>query len=347
MIFLLFMQIEYQAISRTISDSHQQLVIYLTIPSHELQYIARDDDFYARYEIQLTVYDERDGQLTGDYWRREILEDSAAIKDSVKLNISKNSFYYILKIYDLNGGELLAARQQLIHVKNLGNLFWKLDNDTLVFTFTIFNQQGIIDSMQIAISEMQKTIKVRRGTYSDSVIFDVAGLRISEYPLSLALYSGEGKIDESHIPVQVSRPFYLDDEKWSQKIAQLQYIASPTEMNILKNAVPEDRDSLWSEFWRPLDPTPNTIYNEKEAEYFERIAYAERKFGNGDRGWRSDRAKIFIKYGPPDEIQSYPYEIDSFPYEIWLYYRNNQRFIFVDRHGFGQYDLVSPEGLGI
>jgi GWxTD domain-containing protein len=253
----------------------------------------------------------------------------------------------LLKIHDLNGGELFATRQHLIQLKNLGDLFWKMNNDTLIFTFTVFNQQGNIDSMQVSISDMEKTIKTRRGVYGDSVFFDVAGLPISEYLLNISLYSGVGKIDESRVPVQVFRPFYLDEEKWALKVDQLQYIATPGDMNRLENAPVADRDSLWSEFWKPLDPTPNTTYNEKEVEYFERIAYTEKHFTNGDRGWRSDRARVFIKHGPPDEIQSYPYELDSFPYEIWLYYKNNQRFVFVDRYGFGQYILVSPEGLDI
>jgi GWxTD domain-containing protein len=165
--------------------------------------------------------------------------------------------------------------------------------------------------------------------------------------LNISLYSEFGKIDESMVPVKITRPFYLDEETWFLKVDQLQYIASTTEKNILKNAEVSERDSLWFEFWKTLDPTPNTAYNEKEVEYYERIAYSEEHFSNGDRGWRSDRARVFVQHGPPDEIQSYPYELDSFPYEIWLYYKNNLRFVFVDRYGFGQYKLVNPGGIGI
>jgi GWxTD domain-containing protein len=347
MIFLLFMQIEYQAVSRTLGDSVQQLVLYLTIPQQKLQYVAENDVFYGRYEIQLTVYDEENNQLMGDYWRRKVSEDTVAVQDSVKLRLPQGSDFYMLRILDLQGGELLSTMQKLVQVKNLGNLFWGIEHDTLTFTFTVLNPQGNIDSIVATIGGTKKTKATRKGVYADSLVFDVAGLSIDEHMLDIELYSEFGKIDQSLIPVKVTRPFYLDEETWFMKIEQLQYIASPTERNILRNAAVAERDSLWLEFWKTLDPTPNTAYNEKEVEYYERIAYAEEHFSNGDRGWRSDRARIFVEHGPPDEIQAYPYELDSFPYEIWLYYKNNLRFVFVDRYGFGQFILINPGGVGI
>ena len=347
MIFLIFLQIEFQAVNRTLGDSSQQLVLYLTIPNQQLQYVAEDDIFRSRYEIQVTVYDKDNNQVTGDYWRRRVLEDTNAVQDSVKLSIPESSDYYVLKILDLQGGELLYTVQKLVKVKNLGNLFWETSNDTLTFTFTVLNQQGNIDSVVGTLGESRKSNRARKGVYADSLMFDVTGLSIDEYMLNIALYSEFGKIDESVVPVKVTRPFYLDDETWLEKVEQLEYIASTREKHILRDADISERDSLWFEFWKALDPTPNTAYNEKEVEYYERIAYAEEHFSNGDRGWRSDRARVFVQHGPPDEIQSYPYELDSFPYEIWLYYKNNLRFVFVDRYGFGQYMLVNPGGLGI
>lgn len=346
MIFLLFFQVEYQAINRVYSDSVQQLVLYLTIPSRKLQYIAADDTFYAQYEIQLTIFDKETRQVTGDYWRRRSVQESDKIADSVKISIPKESDSFVLKILDLHGGEIFSSTQRLIQVRNMANIYWSVHDDTLHLTFTVFNEQGMIDSVSATIADSRKIISLRRGTYADSIDFDVAGLPIDNYQLKLEMYAEQGKVDESIIPIKVSRPFYLDNTTWSAKLEQLQYIGTPSEIDILKRADVSERDSLWVEFWKNFDPTPNTAYNEKEVEYYERIAYSDEHFANGDRGWRSDRGRIFVTYGPPDEIQSYPYELDSFPYEIWIYYKNNLRFIFVDRYGFGQYTLVNRNGLG-
>jgi GWxTD domain-containing protein len=347
MILILFFQIEYQAINRVYNDGAQELVFYLNIPRRKLQYLSMGEDFHARYEVQVTVYDKQTNQLTGDYWRRNVVNDTIDIVDSVKLSIPKNSEFYVLKILDLHGGEIFKSTQRLIQVRNLANIFWTVRDDTLLLTFTVFNQQGAIDSIGATIADSRRVIAVHKGTYPDSIEFDVVSLSIDNYDLKLDIYGNAGKIDESIVPIKVSRPFYLDEKTWSLKVDQLQYIATPSEMNTLKQTAVPERDSLWTAFWKNFDPTPNTAHNEKEIEYYERIAYAEEHFANGDRGWRSDRARVFVRYGPPDEIQSFPYELDSFPYEVWLYYKNNLRFVFVDRYGFGQYILINRDGLGI
>jgi hypothetical protein len=215
MIFLLFFQVEYQAINRVYSDSTQELVLYLTIPARKLQRVAADDGFYARYEIQLTVFDKAARQLTGDYWRRRTNQDDDEIADSVKIKITKESDSFILKILDLHGGEIFSSTQKLIQVRNLANIYWSVHNDTLHLTFTVFNQQGMIDSIVATISQTRKIIPLRKGTYGDSVAFDVAGLPIDDYQLKLEMYAEQGKVDESVIPIKVSRPFYLDDATWS------------------------------------------------------------------------------------------------------------------------------------
>jgi GWxTD domain-containing protein len=141
---------------------------------------------------------------------------------------------------------------------------------------------------------------------------------------------------------KVSAPFWVSDASYLLKVNQLQYIATPEEMARLKSAPVSERDSLWQEFWRARDPTPNTELNEAEDEYFERIAYCEEHFGNPDRGYLSDRARVYMRLGAPDEVESHPFEIDRWPYEIWYYYNRSQRFVFVDQQGFGVYILVSP-----
>ena len=347
MIFFLFLQIEYQAVNRTLSDSTSLLALYLNIPSRQLHYIAYQDGFYGQYEIQLTAYDKNDDQVAGDYWRRTVIEDTFTIKDSVTLSIPVSSEYYVLRILDLQAGEIFMAQKRIIQIRYLGDLFWTVKNDTLKLMFTVFNQPGKLDSIAAEVGEVAKTVHTRKGVYPDSIAFNVADLPIADYVLKLVVYSEMGNIDESVIDVKVSRPFYLDDNAWALRVDQLQYIASQSQIHALKDAAVGERDSLWHEYWMDLDPTPNTVHNEKEVEYFERIAYAEAHFRNGDQGWRSDRARIFVKYGPPDELQSFPYEIDSFPYEVWIYYKSNLRFVFLDRYGFGRYILLNPEGAGI
>src|SRR5262245_29722614 len=68
----------------------------------------------------------------------------------------------------------------------------------------------------------------------------------------------------------------------------------------------EERDQFIEQFWLRRDPTPDTVENEYKEEHYRRIAYANEHFASGVAGWRTDRGMIYIKHGPPDEIESHP-----------------------------------------
>ena len=93
-------------------------------------------------------------------------------------------------------------------------------------------------------------------------------------------------------------------------------------------------------------PTPETQRNELKEEFFRRIDHANRSFGEifgGREGWRTDRGRVYIKNGPPDEVERPSMELNMPRVEIWLYSRLNKRFIFTDRQGNGEYRLVRVE----
>src|SRR5882724_3889288 len=68
----------------------------------------------------------------------------------------------------------------------------------------------------------------------------------------------------------------------------------------------EERDNFIESFWQRRDPTPDTAENEYKEEHYRRIAYANEHFAAGIPGWKSDRGRIYIVYGPADEIESHP-----------------------------------------
>ncbi len=94
----------------------------------------------------------------------------------------------------------------------------------------------------------------------------------------------------------------------------------------------EERDNFIEAFWQRRDPTPDTEENEYKEEHYRRIAYANEHYAAGIPGWKSDRGRIYIIYGPPDEIESHPsggtYDrpieegggtTSTFPFEDWRY----------------------------
>ncbi len=94
----------------------------------------------------------------------------------------------------------------------------------------------------------------------------------------------------------------------------------------------EEKEQFIEQFWGRRDETPGTSYNEFKEEHYRRIKYSNEQYAAGFPGWQSDRGKMYIKFGPPDQITSNPsggtytreiYEgggnVQTFPFERWWY----------------------------
>ncbi|WP_185958359.1 GWxTD domain-containing protein [Fodinibius sediminis] len=119
----------------------------------------------------------------------------------------------------------------------------------------------------------------------------------------------------------------------------LRYMVNDQTLDRLSEGSKEERERKFRAFWKERDPTPDTEYNELMAEYYRRIDYAYRHFTtNNIIGYESDQGKVYIKYGPPNNIER-KFPIDGSPVEIWSY--PNREFVFRATSGFGDFKLVS------
>jgi len=121
------------------------------------------------------------------------------------------------------------------------------------------------------------------------------------------------------------------DKKWlDQDVAWIITDEERTAFKQLSND--EERENFIESFWQRRDPTPDTAENEFKEEHYRRIAYANEHFPAGIPGWKTDRGRIYIVFGPADEIESHPsggtYQrpmeegggsTSTFPFEQWRY----------------------------
>jgi len=135
------------------------------------------------------------------------------------------------------------------------------------------------------------------------------------------------KAKEAALKKELETPW----KKWLDE--DVAYIITDEERKAFKRfQTDEERESFVEQFWLRRDPTPDTIENEYKEEHYRRIAYANEHYASGIPGWKSDRGRIYITFGPPDEIDSHPsggtYERPSeqgggqtstFPFEDWRY----------------------------
>jgi GWxTD domain-containing protein len=146
-------------------------------------------------------------------------------------------------------------------------------------------------------------------------------------PLKRPLSDKEKKANEKRFKQEVSGGY----KKWlSEDVA---WIITDEERSAFKQlSNDEERDQFIEAFWQRRDPTPDTIENEFKEEHYRRIAYANEHFPAGIPGWKSDRGRMYIMYGPPDEIESHPSggsyerpmeegggETSTYPFEDWRY----------------------------
>lgn len=130
------------------------------------------------------------------------------------------------------------------------------------------------------------------------------------------------------------------DEDLTMALLQMRYILENDSLDTYEDASLEDKRKFFERFWSRRDPNPNTEANELMEEYFSRVNYSNNEYSAfNDDGWLSDRGRILIKFGAPDDIERHPFEIDRDPYVIWRYYSSRRTFLFMDRTGFGDYRL--------
>jgi len=139
-------------------------------------------------------------------------------------------------------------------------------------------------------------------------------------------------------------------KKWLEEDAV--YIITPRERQVFEKLRTErEREIFIEAFWRQRDPTPGTPENEFREEHYRRIDHANRYFGRQSPlpGWKTDRGRIHIILGEPNDIQKFDNTAQTYPAEVWFYQGRTEsglppafNIVFFKEHGSGDYKLYSP-----
>ncbi len=125
-------------------------------------------------------------------------------------------------------------------------------------------------------------------------------------------------------------------------VGPMRYVMNKSQFNELRNATPEEQAELFGEFWKKRDPTPKNDANPLLDEFYRRVEVANARFDwAGTPGFETDRGRTLIEYGPPDSIENTNRVGSVTNYEIWIYHEFRRRFVFIDRHNDGNYQLLT------
>jgi len=287
--------------------------------------------------------------------KRDWLKDTALpVRFSARLEPGKYDATLQLRNLVLGGKTKLKKSFTLGKLTEIGQAYLLVSKDGLTFLPQSLDLAGL----DIQTCEIVQSFSVK----ADSIAIDADESRLVQKSPSSPMRTS--LLRDGCLPGKVNVSFYegnihyrMDAFMYSpwfsynlrynfkDQLQQLRYLANQNEWKSL-SALPEKRMSEGIElFWQSRDPSPGTIRNEAREDFYGRVLKADEMFTVHKKlkGWSSDRGRIYIKFGEPDEILFDVLPLGVYPSIVWIYYKENLEFVFSDTGGFGQYKLRNKD----
>jgi GWxTD domain-containing protein len=220
------------------------------------------------------------------------------------------------------------------------------------------------DASGVVVKDLGKrTITVSEDRNFDVGAFSIAGLKPGSYQLEVVCADcGEGLSSSSPfevMPAHTERLTFLEPEPAAAQGPALQYYAdlsvaqvdsvisvmetflTPAQLQLVSTLNETGKKQFLNRFLESADPNPETPDNEFKQAVEQRLAYANQFFTSSQNpGFKTDRGRIYMLYGPPTERIDKPVEATVGPYVIWTYSSVGETFAFGDFRKDGSYQLI-------
>lgn len=316
---------------------------------------------YAEYQLSLEVKDSRRKHVLSKEIRLSIPKrdwlDQCAVPVFQSWELAQDS--YTLNVFLKN--KHLGDKQSFSKSFKIG------DNDTEIgLAYIIAEKEGfeyIPQELELDLPD-RLTLRQRFSLDIQQIIIEADSERSlfynpeSPFELELTEFFEQDKIDEMAVYLDeqnirykveplLYRAWFSFSRKYSLKdqMQQIRYIATQTQWKTLRKVPKDMYEEAIESFWQVKDPTPGTLRNETREFFNKRVLEADQRFSIHKRmpGWKSDRGRIYIKFGEPDQVVSEAFPIGRPPSIVWHYFKLNRSFVFEDDKGFGQYRLKNKE----
>lgn len=331
---------------------------------------------HGMYKLTINIKDVKNDDLQKDYIEqlqiRSFTNNNFGISDIelasriINENANKSSIFYKNTLEVFPNPSMLYTKSSpvLFYYAEVYNFNSTRSNNQLELKKKLFSSQNEV------LYESSKNI----GSGKESIV-DVGAINLQKYPtgtytLSLTLSDkSAGKVAVSSKKFFMVNPdvvvknkiksssdylssefgVYLDSE-CDDLFEKSKIIAVADEIKKYKklDSLNSKRKFLYR-FWKRRDTTPETENNELKLAYFERVKIANSRYRTmNTNGFKTDRGRVFLRYGEPDEIERHPNETNTKPYEVWLYnhIEGGVSFIFGDVTGFNYYELLHSNKRG-
>lgn len=208
-------------------------------------------------------------------------------------------------------------------------------------------QYGAPGRLQVAVRDVNNTMTWRDSVQlsrSQSMNSGIVALPLTRLGPGVGSFVAWTGADTVRTPIVISFGEGLAITSFDEMLSYLRYFGQPDDLAALRNAPPNDRGRAWLAFLRSTDPNPSTPEHEGLRDYFVRVEQANLRYREeGGPGWLTDRGRVFITLGDPDQIyeQGQGDIAQRNRVLIWDYAQYRVQLVFVDQSGFGRYRLTS------
>jgi len=276
------------------------------------------------------------------------VSDTVAIPD-LTVTPALSSIMYVSEIEERNGRFKITPY--------IGNMMWQGERSLFAFYELYLNElpKTVLFRWQLSASDGRRlgegasqptTITTRKSQHFvplrplERALPGSYQLRVMAHPIV------DGEADTTVILASRERRYIVPRSLMGSVLSnltlatkQLAYVADQEQIDLILNATdPAERQFRFEEFWKRLDPSPQTVRNEAFEEYYARIATANKRFQSYAEGWLTDMGRIYVVFGEPLNIEQFRNQTGQIAVVRWTY-GNNRTFTFEDSTGFGDYRL--------
>lgn len=262
------------------------------------------------------------------------------------------------------GGLLVAAGPALVLRPNAAKLYvygeaYRAQPDTVAWHLEVVSSNG---DVVVATAPVATAVEAGGGALTGGL--DLAGLPAGAYTLRAVVVEGPdtatsaatfemGGLELERRVAQATRELQAPGDLFDRAteagldslFAPLFLLPDAGDLKLYEGMTSEGKRRFLRAFWARRDETPTTPRNEVMTGFYARIADANRRFAEGGAGsipgWRTDRGRIFIVHGEPDQVLRRPSTATAAPWEAWKYLKERPlKYVFLDETRLGHYTLV-------
>ena len=179
-------------------------------------------------------------------------------------------------------------------------------------------------------------------------LLDQQGQRISQNKSKFYVYRAADFVQKSGDSDRKDDDLYtiyisFEEEALDKEFTQAKYIATGEEKGLYKHIGLDGKREFLADFWIRRGKPAGESGADFRSQYLERVEYANDQYtSGGTEGWKTDRGRVVILYGVPDDIERFRSGSETKRHEIWTYnsLENGVDFIFIDVSGYGRFRLV-------